>query len=232
MMPPQPATRHQAAAPQLHVLPPFADISDLDAIAEVARGNREMFEVVVRRYNQPLYRVGMAYLRDHALAEDAMQNAYLKAFLHLGSFQRSAAFSTWLMRIMINECLMMLRRRKNTPEQPVGAVVPETAEPTEGAAEQLNAREMKNLLEQTVAALPRNYRAVYLLRDVQQLSTFEAARCLGISTASVKVLLHRARERLKAELLKTAAGAELFAYPAQFCDPMTSRVMRTVLAAG
>src|SRR3954467_1432571 len=94
-------------------LPP--EISDLDAISQIARGNREMFAVIVRRYNQPLYRVGMAYLRNHALVEDAMQNAYVKAFFNLDKFQRGAAFSTWLTRILINECLMMLRRQKNSP---------------------------------------------------------------------------------------------------------------------
>jgi RNA polymerase sigma-70 factor (ECF subfamily) len=89
---------------------------------------------------------------------------------------------------------------------------------------------MKTLLEQAIAALPRKYRTVYMLREVQQLSTSDTAAALGISTASVKVDLHRARERLKAELLKSAAGAELFPYPAGFCDPMTAHVMKLVLA--
>src|SRR6476620_6351802 len=88
------------------------DVSDLDAVDAVVGGNREMFEVIVRRYNTQLYRVGMAYLRHHAQTEDAMQNAYLKAFLHLPRFRGTAAFGTWLTRIMINECLMMLRSKK------------------------------------------------------------------------------------------------------------------------
>lgn len=224
---------------------PFASASDLDVIAEVTRGNREMFEVIVRRYNQLLYRVGMAYLRDHGHVEDAMQNTYLKAFLHLDRFERGAAFSTWITRIMINECLMTLRRRKTRPEDGVEPLVLETAGlesafPSPGgsdhhgsgraAAESINLKEMKVLLEKAVAALPRKYRTVYVLREIQQLSTAETAAALRVSTASVKVDLHRARERLKAELLKSAAGAELFAYPAGYCDPMTTRVMTAVLA--
>ena len=86
-------------------------------------------------------------------------------------------------------------------------------------------------LENAIAALPRNHRAVYMLREVQQLSTAETARCLGLSVENVKVLLHRARERLKADLLKTAAGAELFPYPAVFCDAMAARVLRAISAA-
>ena len=224
---------------------PFTSTSDLDVIAEVTRGNREMFEVIVRRYNQLLYRVGMAYLRDHGHVEDAMQNTYLKAFLHLDRFERGAAFSTWITRIMINECLMTLRRQKTRPEDGVEPLVLEAAglesafpSPANSdhhgsdraAAERINLKEMKVLLEKAVAALPRKYRTVYVLREIQQLSTAETAAALRVSTASVKVDLHRARERLKAELLKSAAGAELFAYPAGYCDPMTTRVMTAVLA--
>lgn len=222
---------------------PFASVSDLDAIAEVSRGNREMFEVIVRRYNQMLYRVGMAYLRNHAQVEDAMQNAYVKAFLHLERFERGAAFSTWITRIMINECLMMMRHQKSRPEAPFEIVTPEAeagvhsaaprgpqAEADRPASEQINLKEMKALLEKAIATLPRKYRAVYMLREVQQLSTAEVAATLGVSTGSVKVDLHRARERLKAELMKSAAGAELFAYPACFCDPMTARVLQAIMA--
>ena len=219
---------------------PFAAVSDFDAIAEVTRGNREMFEVIVRRYNQLLYRVGMAYLRNHAQVEDAMQNAYVKAFVHLAKFERGAAFSTWITRIMINECLMMMRHRKSRPETPYelialdgGAAYHDAAAPTDNdrpAADQINLKEMKALLENAIASLPRKYRAVYMLREIQQLSTAEVATTLGVSEGSVKVDLHRARERLKAELLKSAAGAELFSYPACFCDPMTARVLKVVLA--
>lgn len=211
---------------------PTIEISDLDAVSDVIRGNREMFEIIVRRYNPQLYRVGMAYLRNHAQTEDAMQNAYMKCFLNLSRFQRHAAFATWLTRIMINECLMLLRRQKRTPIESLDAPGydggPEPIAPA--TDDTLSAKEMKALLEQSINALPRAHRAVYMLREVQQLTTAETAACLGISPENVKVSLHRARERLKAELLKTAAGMELFDYTAVFCDPMTERVMRAVLA--
>jgi RNA polymerase sigma-70 factor (ECF subfamily) len=158
-----------------------------------------------------------------------MQNAYVKAFLNLPRFAGGAAFSTWLTRIMINECLMLLRGRKRAAGRNVGLHLldAEQSAPAEGARH-MNLQEKKSLLEAAIASLPRNYRAVYLLREVQQLSTAETAACLEISTDNAKALLHRARERLKAELLKSAAGAELFAYPAAFCDPLTARVMRAI----
>jgi RNA polymerase sigma factor (sigma-70 family) len=216
-----------AAAPMLSF--PGA-VADTEAVERVLGGDREMFEVIVRRYNSLLFRLGMAYLRNHAQAEDAMQNAYVKAFQNLARYRRGAAFSTWLARIMINECLMMLRRGRKASENTVdidrhsGAI----AAP---AADEISLKEMKALLEKAIASLPRKYRSVYMLREVQQLSVAETAVCLGLSPLSVKVDLHRARERLKAVVLKSAAGLELFPYPAAFCDGMSRRVLRVVRSA-
>lgn len=219
------------AAPE--PLRPPLELTDLEAVSGVISGQKEMFEIIVRRYNGQLYRVGMAYLRNHAQTEDAMQNAYLKVFLNLRGFRGTSAFSTWLTRIMINECLMIIRRKKH--------YTMETLEhASEGsdresfiapAIDHLHHQDLKAALEQAVQQLPRTHRAVYLLREVQHLSTAETAECLGMSRDNVKVCLHRAREGLKAQLLKSAAGIELFAYPAPYCDPMTEKVMRVVLGS-
>jgi len=205
-------------------------MADAEAVRGVIAGNREMFEVIVRRYNPRLYRVGMAYLRDHAQSEDAMQNAYLKAFLNLRNFRDNAAFATWLTRIMINECLMFLRGKKRFIMETIDDLEgsPEPALLAAPAVDGLARKEIKALLEQAVQTLPRVQRAVYLLREVQQLSIQETARCLSLSPVNVKVSLHRAREGLKAQLMKTAAGVELFEYAAAYCDPMTARVMAAV----
>jgi len=212
---------------------PHPEVSDEQAVTEVIRGNREMFEVIVRRYNQQLFRVGLAYLKNHGQAEDAMQNAYLKAFINLPRFEGTAAFSTWLTRIMINECLMLLRKRRSAREEPWDeqgpAALPDAnARP---ASAGMNLKEMKTLLEKTIAGLPRPQRTVYVLREVQQMSTAETAAALGISVENVKVSLHRARELLKARLLQSAAGLELFPYHAPFCNRMTARVMNVILGA-
>lgn len=208
-----------------------AEISDEVAVAEVARGNREMFEVVVRRHNQRLYRIGMSYLRDHGHTEDAMQNAYVKAFLNLRKFNHTSAFSTWLTRIMINECLMILRQPRREIE-PLDADSPATRDARPTVDAEVNAQEMKTILEQAIRALPQSYRVVYMMREVQQLSTEETARALDLTVQNVKVTLHRARERLKTNLLQSAAGTELFAYTAEWCDPMTARVMSAVSGIG
>lgn len=225
-----------APAPDPDDAAPPTEISDLDAVSRVQRGDREMFEVIVRRYNPQLYRVGMAYLRNHAQTEDCMQNAYLKAFLHLGRFRGGSSFSTWLTRILINECLMLLRSGKRAFMENIDDLKTETQLESFAVppSESLNGQDLRAVLEETLQTLPRQHRAVYLMREVQRLSTEETARCLGISAANVKVSLHRAREGLKAGLMRSAAGIELFEYAAPFCDPMTARVMALVrgLAAG
>ena len=227
-------TMHSLADAQIpgpESLRPQLDLTDLEAVNGVISGQKEMFEVVVRRYNGQLYRVGMAYLRNHAQAEDAMQNAYLKAFLNLNRFRGTSTFSTWLTRIMINECLMIIRSKKHYTME----TIEEASEGPDQRAfvapvfDRLHNQELKAALEDAIQCLPRTHRAVYLLREVQRLSTAETAQCLGMSDDNVKVCLHRAREGLKAELTKSAAGMELFAYPAQYCDPMTENVMRVVL---
>lgn len=208
---------------------PNVEPSDEEIVRSVLSGNKEEFARLITRHNQQLYRVGRAYLRDHDGVEDAMQNAYIKAFQNLSRFRRGSAFSTWLTRIMINECLMALRRERTRREDRVDDQVldriPALVEP---AAELTQLKEMKALLENAVAQLPLAYRTVYVLREVQNLSTSETARCLGISTVSAKVKLHRARTMIKDRLLADTAGSELFAYNARFCTRMTERVMTRI----
>lgn len=210
----------------------WAATGDLALVDEVVRGNREMFEVLVRRHNQRLYRVGLACLKQPDRVQDAMQNTYLKAFMHLGQFERAASFSTWLTRIMINECRMLLRtqstRREDAWDMATHESIPDPAVPPAG--QNLTANEMKSALEAAIAGLPKKHRLVYLLREVQQLNTGETAAALGISKESVRVTLHRAREQLKHRLLQNAAAVELFPFRAPLCNRLTARVMAAILA--
>lgn len=206
------------------------EIGDAEVIEEVNRGNRHIFEVLVRRHNQRLFRTGMIYLRRAETVEDAMQNTWLKVFVNLERFNGTAAFPTWLTRIMINECLLLLRKGRAVVEEPLGeevaSLVADSAET--GADRSLSLKETEALLEQTIHGLPRKYRAVYVLREVQQLSIPEVAACLGIPITSVKVSSHRAREMLKARLCASPAGVELFPFHAMRCNPLTARVMAAV----
>lgn len=207
------------------------DLTDAEAVSAVMAGHRERFEIIVRHYNRQLYRVGRAYLHDHAQTEDAMQNAYLKAFLNLSHFHGTSSFGTWLTRIMINECLMLIRSKKRFVTETLDhgqARVEHASFFAPATPDSLLNQDIKAVLETALQALPRLHRAVYVLREVQHLSTAETARCLNISCGNVKVSLHRALEELKTQLINSAAGIELYDYPARFCDPMTAAVMSAI----
>jgi len=206
------------------------EIKDQAAITEVLRVNREMFEVLVRRYNQRLFRIGIAYLRSREHVEDCMQNTYLKAFTHLNQFNEVSAFSTWLTRIMINECLIVLRQRKSRPEPDADPLESDRLSSNDEQAERkLSLLEMRTLLEKHIADLPASYRVVYVMREIEQLDTSETAAALQLSQEAVRVRLHRARELLKERLLASAEGVELFTFGTSDCHRLTALVMVAIL---
>ncbi|ABC80242.1 RNA polymerase sigma factor [Anaeromyxobacter dehalogenans] len=208
--------------------------SDSDVVARVLEGDVALFEVLMRRHNPRLYRAIRSVLRNEAEVEDAMQQAYLQAYAHLGDFQGHAAFSTWLVRIGVNEALMRLRGRERLvpllderEDGGIGREEERVADPSpEDAAA---AREARVLLEQAVDRLPLHLRTVYVLREIEQLSTAEVAAALDLGEEAVKVRLHRARLALRGLIAeRVGQGApEAFGFLAPRCD----RVVAAVLAA-
>src|SRR4029079_2271763 len=156
----------------------------------------------MRRHNQRLYRVACGILGDPAEAEDVMQDAYVRAYAHLDQFAGRSSFATWLTRIAVNEALARTRWRSRfveidaMPETRKDAL-PSLWSPDKGPESQAIGRSLQAVLESAVAALPDTYRPVVMLRDVQGLSTAEAAECLDVSEAVVKVRLHRGRAMLR-----------------------------------
>jgi RNA polymerase sigma-70 factor (ECF subfamily) len=226
-----PMSRREVAVPlPVPVSETETEPDDVQVVEAVLRGAREQFEMLVRRYNQRLFRVGMAYLRRPDRVEDAMQNAYVHAFVHLAQFSGRAAFSTWLTRIMINECLMQLRHSRLVDAASSATEIDPTTPRVDHhpAARNLDAADAKVLLEQCIAELPEALRTVYMLREIQQLDTEETAVLLDLSPENVKVRLHRAREMLKGRLLATVAGHELFTYGAARCQRLTASVMSAI----
>ncbi len=200
---------------------------DDEIVARVRAGDAALFEVLIRRHNARLYRAVRSVLRDEAEVEDVMQQAYLRAYAALGEFEGLSSFSTWLLRIGFNEALQRLRgRRRGSPV--------ELEEGTEGSMdgqpnpeERAASRQALGLLEEAIDRLPPIHRTVILLREVEGLTTEEAAAVLEVSAAVVKVRLHRARAALRAELTRELGrGArEAFPFPAERCD----RIVRAVL---
>ena len=178
-------------------------------IASILAGNTHEFHELIRPHERSVYVMALSLLQNEADAEDAAQEAFLKAFRNLANFRGDAKFSTWLISITLNEARSRLRSRKNVKiesldESPDGQdqVSPALLRDwREIPSEALERKEIRLLLQHAVADLPSIYREVFLLRDVEELSVNESAEVLGITVASVKVRLHRARIMLQKKLV-------------------------------
>jgi len=213
------------------------DQSDEDVIREVLAGNTGMFELLMRRYNERVYRAARAIVRADQDAEDVMQQAYVNAFTHLGQFNGSARFSTWLTRIAINESLARVRRqgRYETCDFERANIAPLTSRDiTQDPERQAFAREMRTLLEWAIDALPDGLREVFMLRDVEGLNTAETADCLGVSDDVIKTRLSRARAALRRLLFERtgATAADAFRFYRPRCDRVVSSVLTRIHSGG
>jgi RNA polymerase sigma-70 factor (ECF subfamily) len=203
---------------------------DSALVEQVLAGNTAMFELLMRRYNERLYRASRAIVRDEQEAEDVMQQAYVNAFTHLRQYNGTASFATWLTRIAINEALARVRRRGRyetfDEESPrVEPLVP--VAPPGNPEQQAFAGELRGLLEWAIDQLPNGMREVFVLRDVEGMSTLEAAECLGVSEDVVKTRLSRGRALLRQHLMaRTGATApDAFRFYRPRCDRVVARVL-------
>ena len=217
-----------AAAPTIS-LEPFRALSDEEIVARIVQGQTELFEIIMRRHNQRLYRTSVAILQDDAQAEDVVQDTYVRAYQHLHQFAGRARFSTWLTRIAVHEALGRLRGRRRAEEldaMPEEVKNAKTVSLSPDPEQQLANRELGTLLEDTVQRLPEQYRVVFMLREIEEASTHEVAEILDISEENVKTRLHRARAMLRKSLFRKvgAHGKEAFAFPATRCDRVVANV--------
>ena len=208
-------------------------MGDEEIVRRVRGGEAALFELLMRRYNQRAFRTVRSILRDDAEAEDALQQAWVQAFAHLGSFHGTASFSTWFLRIAVNEARMRLRRAGRAVVSASDSLSDSWSGESEVAVssptpEEVTARrELAALLETAIDELPEGYRSVLMLRDVEGLSTSETAEVLEVSDDVVKTRLHRARATLRDWLYdQVGAGAgDAFAFRGHRCDRLVSRVM-------
>ncbi|HEY2780791.1 MAG TPA: RNA polymerase sigma factor [Steroidobacteraceae bacterium] len=212
-----------------------AAIQDRSMASGIAAGDVAAFENMMRHYNRRLYRLARATLRDRTEAEDALQDAYISAYRSMGSFRGEASLGTWLSRLVLNECFARLRRtaRRENVVPMVSAsrhaesaqMIVDEGDSPDGAAARVQIRE---LLEHKVDELPDSYRAVFVLRSVEELSVDETAETLGIPEETVRSRHFRAKNLLRESLARELDLAEpgLFEFGGDHCD----RVVAVVLA--
>jgi RNA polymerase sigma-70 factor, ECF subfamily len=202
-------------------------------IQRVMDGDTAAFELLMRRHNERVYRAARAIVRDEQEAEDVMQQAYVNAFTHLRQFNGAARFSTWLTRIAINEALARVRRhgKYESFDDELSNVEPLMSyRPAENPERETFARELRGLLEWAIDSLPDGMREVFMLREVEGLSTLEVAECLGVSEDVVKTRLSRGRAALRRLLMERtgATAPEAFRFYRPRCDRVVARVLARI----
>jgi RNA polymerase sigma-70 factor (ECF subfamily) len=193
-----------------------AALDDMSLVHACKEGDVEAFEQLVKRYDAKLFRVAQHITHNREDAEEAVQEAFLKAFRNLNSFQEKSQFSTWIFRITVNESLMKLRKQRHTKQVSIdGDVNPQETITADSIAdwapnpEQLyGATELRNILRSQLQELPASLRVTFILRDIEEFSTEETAEVLALTVDAVKARLWRARLKLR-QLLTTYFGASV-----------------------
>ena len=205
-------------------------LSDEEVVARVLEGQTALYEVLMRRYNERVYRAARSIIKDEDEAEDVMQQAYVNAYFHLRQFDRRAKFSTWLTKIAIHEALA--RARKQGRYDAVDFTEEENQaverQPSRNPEHEAFTGELRSLLESSIDDLPNGLREVFMLREVDGLTTAETAECLGVSEDVVKTRLSRGRAALRHQLAERAGIQAPEAF--RFAQPRCDRIVAAVFA--
>jgi len=205
-------------------------LTDQEVVNRVLAGETALYEVIMRRYNQRLYRVARAILQSDVEAEDVMQDAYVRAFTHLGQFAARAPFSSWLTRIAVNEALARRRSRKQKLEVDAtefdGEISMQDLYKSPDPEQNVSTAQLRGFLEQAVLDLPEQYRTVVMLRDIEELTTAETAEALDLTVENVKIRLHRGHSMIRNWLFERigAEAKEAFPFMGMRCDHVVQTV--------
>lgn len=201
-------------------------LPESELIHRICEGDINLFEVLVRRYNPLLYKIGRSYGFNHQDVEDLMQDAFVAAYRGLNGFENRASFKTWLARIMLNECYRKANKISNkkmiSMENP--AIYGDQADREDAV---LN-RELNRMVASALLEIPVQMRMVFSLREMSGLSTSETAAVMGITESNVKVRLNRTKQMLREKIEKLYTPAEIFDFNLKYCDGMVNRVMEQI----
>ena len=204
-------------------------VSENEIISRVLTGDKNLYAILVRRYNQRLYRVGMSIINDEVEVEDAMQAAYIKAYENLEKFAFKSSFSTWLTRILINESLLRIKKRKQFLNLNDDMIENEMHHQSPGASQtplmKIVNTELKEALETAIRQLPEKYRTVFVMREIEDMNVAETQECLDLTEVNVKVRLNRAKVMLQKSLSAFYKKEDLLHFHLSRCNKITEYVM-------
>lgn len=206
-------------------------LNENEIISRILNGEKSLYEIIVRRYNPFLYKLGRAYNYNHDDTQDLMQDTYIDAYKNLGQYKGIANFKTWLFRIMLNNCFR--KKEKLSYKNEVMLDINDNSKPlfshTGHDTERIvHNKELGEIIEKALSEIPFDYRMAFSLREINGLNVAETAELLDISEANVKVRVNRAKNMLREIIEKNYIGEELFAFNLIYCDAMVNNVMNIV----
>jgi len=207
-------------------------IPDDEIITRVLKGEKDLYALLVRKYNQRLYRIGLSLIGDDHETEDVMQTAYIKAYENLAKFEFKSAFSTWLIRILINESLLRIKKRKQSVTVNAdivnGKIYQQYSAGSQTPLMKVLNTELKKAIEEAIRQLPEKYRTVFIMREIEDMNVAETQECLALSEVNVKVRLNRAKAMLRDSLSAYYKQEELFPFHLSRCDRVIENVMKEI----
>lgn len=205
--------------------------TEAEIIERVINGEKALYEVIVRRFNPYLYKIGRAYNYNHEDTQDLMQDTFIDAYKNLPQFEGRANFKTWIFRIMLNNCYR--KRAKSSFKNEIMQDANEDSKPVFASTNSDTEREFHNrelgyIIENALSKIPFDYRMVFSLREINGMNVSETASLLNISEANVKVRLNRAKTMLRSQIEKSYSPAELFEFNLVYCDAIVKNVMEEI----
>ena len=198
-------------------------LTDGNVIEKIIEGDTAIFEILIRRYNQALYKIGRMYGFNHQDTEDLMQDTHVSAYMQLAAFENRSSYKTWISRIMINKCIYKLKYGYSRKEISSELKEESTSANLQTEQSMLN-RELSTVLEKSLDSIPLIYRSVFVLREIEGYSVAETAELTGITGVNVKVRLNRAKSLLQKQLEQFYSSGDIYSFNLIYCDKMVDRV--------
>jgi RNA polymerase sigma-70 factor (ECF subfamily) len=212
----------------------FDTITEAELIKRIGKGETELFEILIRRNNPYIYKVGMSYGYKHEDVEDLMQETFIAAYLNLGKFEGRSSFKTWITRIMLNQCYQKAQKLSFKNEKTNDTIFNEKTTPMFENSQSKDAykivlnKELSYIIGNALTAIPLQYRMVFSLRELNGMSTAETAEVLDISETNVKARLNRARQMLREKLETMYSPGDIFEFNLIYCDRVVNKVMNAI----
>lgn len=204
---------------------------EVELLERIVLGDKALYEIIVRRYNPFLYKIGRSYNYDHEDTQDIMQETFIDAYKSLAKFENRSSFKTWIFRIMLNNCHR--KSQKLSFKNELSKEIKEDSMPmfsnSKNTVEAIvHKREVAVVIEEALSKIPIEYRMVFSLREINELSTAETAELLNITETNVKVRLNRAKAMLRNEIEKNYTASELYKFNLIYCNAIVNNVMKKI----